>query len=61
MAQPLLGHLDPAFLAIVDELQERLRRLFCVRNRMTIPLSTTGSGGMECCLANLLEPATSTN
>jgi alanine-glyoxylate transaminase/serine-glyoxylate transaminase/serine-pyruvate transaminase len=56
MARPLLGHLDPAFLAIVEEVQERLRGLFGTRNRMTLPLSATGSGGMEACLANLLEP-----
>lgn len=56
MAQPLLGHLDPAFLALVDEAQERLRRVFGTSNPLTIPLSCTGSGGMEACLANLLEP-----
>src|SRR4029450_3786478 len=55
MAQPLLGHLDPAFLVIVDEVQERLRRLFGTRNELTLPLSATGSAGMEACLANLLE------
>jgi alanine-glyoxylate transaminase/serine-glyoxylate transaminase/serine-pyruvate transaminase len=56
LAQPLLGHLDPAFLAIVEELQARLRRLFGTRNELTLPLSATGSAGMEACLANLLEP-----
>ena len=56
LAQPLLGHLDPAFLAVMDEVQERLRRLFGTANRMTLPFSATGSGGMEACLANLLEP-----
>ncbi len=56
LSQPLLGHLDPAFLAVMDEVQERLRRLFGTANRMTLPLSATGSGGMEACLANLLEP-----
>jgi alanine-glyoxylate transaminase/serine-glyoxylate transaminase/serine-pyruvate transaminase len=56
MAQPLLGHLDPAFLALMDETQSRLRRVFATENALTIPLSTTGSGGMEACLANLLEP-----
>jgi alanine-glyoxylate transaminase/serine-glyoxylate transaminase/serine-pyruvate transaminase len=44
LAWPLIGHLDPAFLATLDEVQERLRRLFGTRNRLTIPLSTTGSG-----------------
>ena len=56
MGRPLLGHLDPAFLAILDEVQERLRRLFGTRNALTLPLSAPGSAGMECCLANLLEP-----
>ena len=55
MRQPLLGHLDPAFLEIMDEVQERLRRLFGTANPMTLPLSATGSAGMEACLANLLE------
>jgi alanine-glyoxylate transaminase/serine-glyoxylate transaminase/serine-pyruvate transaminase len=55
-AQPLLGHLDPAFLAILDEVQERLRALFGTANAMTLPLSGTGSAGMEACFANLVEP-----
>jgi alanine-glyoxylate transaminase/serine-glyoxylate transaminase/serine-pyruvate transaminase len=56
LAQPLVGHLDPGFLALVDEVQERLRDLFGTRNRLTIPISATGSAGMEACLVNLLEP-----
>lgn len=56
MAQPLRGHLDPAFLAVMDEVQSRLRRLFGTANAMTLPLSATGSAGMEACLVNLLEP-----
>jgi alanine-glyoxylate transaminase/serine-glyoxylate transaminase/serine-pyruvate transaminase len=55
-ATPLVGHLDPAFLEILDEVQERLRRLFGTRNAMTLPLSGTGSAGMEACFANLVEP-----
>jgi alanine-glyoxylate transaminase/serine-glyoxylate transaminase/serine-pyruvate transaminase len=55
MKQPLLGHLDPAFLEIMDEVQQGLRRLFGTANPMTLPLSATGSAGMEACLANLLE------
>ncbi len=55
MAQPLLGHLDPAFLAIMEEVQGHLRTLFGTNNAMTLPLSATGSAGMEACLANLLE------
>ncbi len=56
LARPLVGHLDPAFLAVLDEVQERLRRLFGTANRLTLPLSATGSAGMEACLVNLLEP-----
>jgi alanine-glyoxylate transaminase/serine-glyoxylate transaminase/serine-pyruvate transaminase len=56
LGQPLLGHLDPAFLAVLDETQDRLRGLFGTGNPFTLPLSATGSGGMEACFANLLEP-----
>jgi alanine-glyoxylate transaminase/serine-glyoxylate transaminase/serine-pyruvate transaminase len=52
----MIGHLDPAFLAVLDEVQERLRSLFGTRNRMTLPLSATGSAGMEACFVNLVEP-----
>jgi alanine-glyoxylate transaminase/serine-glyoxylate transaminase/serine-pyruvate transaminase len=55
MAQPLYGHLDPVFLAILDDVQEQLRALFGTANAMTLPLSGTGSAGMEACLCNLLE------
>jgi len=56
MAESSVGHLDPAFLDCVEELQQRLRRLFGTENRLTIPLSATGSGGMETCFQNLIEP-----
>lgn len=56
LGEPLLGHLDPAFLALADEVQARLRGLFGTANRLTIPLAATGSGGMEACFANLVEP-----
>ena len=56
LALPMLGHLDPHFLAILDRVQEGLRRLFGTQNRMTLPLSGTGSAGMEACLVNLIEP-----
>ena len=55
MATPLVGHLDPAFLRVLDEVQQGLRELFGTRNEMTLPLSATGSAGMEACLVNLLE------
>jgi alanine-glyoxylate transaminase/serine-glyoxylate transaminase/serine-pyruvate transaminase len=56
MSRPLLGHLDPEFLALMDQVQAGLRELFGTRNHFTLPLSATGSAGMEACLANLLEP-----
>jgi len=56
LARPLVGHLDPFFLGVLDAVQAGLRRLFGTGNRMTLPLSGTGSAGMEACLVNLLEP-----
>jgi alanine-glyoxylate transaminase/serine-glyoxylate transaminase/serine-pyruvate transaminase len=56
LAQPMLGHLDPYFLGVLDGVQAGLRRLFGTQNRMTLPLSGTGSAGMEACLVTLLEP-----
>lgn len=56
MSDPLLGHLDPLFLSLMDEVQDLLRYVFETRNRLTIPVSGTGSAGMEAALVNLLEP-----
>lgn len=56
MAQPLAGHLDPAFLELLEEVQANLRTLYGTHNALTLPLSATGSAGMEACLVNLLEP-----
>lgn len=56
LARPVLGHLDPEFLALYGEVGERLRAVFQTANRVTLPVSGTGSAGMECCLVNLLEP-----
>ncbi len=56
MGKPLLGHLDPAFLAIMDETRELLRAVFGTENELTIPVSGTGSSGMEAALVNILEP-----
>jgi alanine-glyoxylate transaminase/serine-glyoxylate transaminase/serine-pyruvate transaminase len=55
MTTPLLGHLDPQFLTIMTETQEMLRQVYQTRNELTIPISATGSAGMETCLVNLLE------
>jgi alanine-glyoxylate transaminase / serine-glyoxylate transaminase / serine-pyruvate transaminase len=56
MARPTVGHLDPQFLAIMDDVNARLRRLFGTANPLTFPISGTGSAGQEAALANLLEP-----
>lgn len=56
MSQGLLGHLDPEFLKITDEIQEMLRTVFGTKNRLTFPVSATGSAGMEACILGLIEP-----
>jgi alanine-glyoxylate transaminase/serine-glyoxylate transaminase/serine-pyruvate transaminase len=56
LAMPVMGHLDPEFLRIMDEVQEMLRFTFQTKNRLTIPVSGTGSAGMEAGLANFIEP-----
>ncbi|MCS6926734.1 MAG: alanine--glyoxylate aminotransferase family protein [Candidatus Binatia bacterium] len=56
MATPLVGHLDPEFLRLMDETKELLRFVFQTQNSLTLPISGTGSAGMETCLVNLLEP-----
>jgi alanine-glyoxylate transaminase/serine-glyoxylate transaminase/serine-pyruvate transaminase len=56
MATPLLGHLDPQFLQLLDEVQEMLRNVFLTKNALTLPMSGTGMSGMETCAVNLLEP-----
>ncbi len=55
-SQPLVGHLDPVFLELMDRVQGDLRRVFGTANRFTMPVSGTGSAGMELCLLNLVEP-----
>src|SRR5262245_26084759 len=56
MAAPLLGHLDPVFLRCMDDVQSLLRYVFETENRVTIPISATGSAGMEAALVNSIEP-----
>ena len=53
--RPVLGHLDPDFLTVLDEIADRLRAVFRTANALTLPISGTGSAGMEACLVNLLE------
>ncbi|MBI3009050.1 MAG: alanine--glyoxylate aminotransferase family protein [Candidatus Omnitrophica bacterium] len=55
MSTPLVGHLDPEFLKIMDEVQELLRYVFQTKNQFTIPVSGTGSAGMETGFVNLIE------
>jgi alanine-glyoxylate transaminase/serine-glyoxylate transaminase/serine-pyruvate transaminase len=55
-ARPVLGHLDPDFLVVLDEIADRLRLVFRTDNALTLPISGTGSAGMEACFVNLLEP-----
>jgi len=56
MSRPLIGHLDPRFIALLDRVKEGLRTVFGTTHPMTLPLSATGSAGMEAALVNLLEP-----
>ncbi|MBL8808891.1 MAG: aminotransferase class V-fold PLP-dependent enzyme, partial [Planctomycetaceae bacterium] len=56
MASPTVGHLDPYFLKVMDEVQSMLRQVFQTTNHMTMAISGTGSAGMETCVVNLIEP-----
>ncbi len=56
LGRPTLGHLDPQFLQLLDEVGDGLRSLFGTENRTTFPVSGTGSAGMEAAMVNLLEP-----
>jgi alanine-glyoxylate transaminase/serine-glyoxylate transaminase/serine-pyruvate transaminase len=56
LATPLVGHLDPAFAALMDETQDLLRYVFQTENRLTLAISGTGSAGMETVVVNLIEP-----
>ncbi len=56
MATPLLGHLDPQFLGVMNDVMDMLRQVFQTENQLTIPMSGTGSAGMETVFVNLIEP-----
>ncbi len=56
LATPLVGHLDPEFLAVMNQVQQLLRYAFQTQNELTIPISGTGSAGMEAALVNFIEP-----
>ena len=55
LAQPAIGHLDPAFVSLMDEVKELLRYAFQTENRLTFPVSGPGSAGMETCFTNMVE------
>lgn len=56
LARPTIGHLDPQFVAMMEELKDLLRYAFRTQNRLTMPVSAPGSAGMETCFVNLVEP-----
>ena len=56
MARPTIGHLDPRFVALMDEVKVLLRHVMRTENPLTFPISAPGSAGMEACLLNLIEP-----
>ena len=56
LSKPTLGHLDPKFISLMDEIKIFLQQIFQTNNELTIPVSGTGSAGMETCFVNLIEP-----
>ena len=56
LSRPTIGHLDPAFVTMMDEVKELLQYAFQTDNALTMPVSAPGSAGMETCFANLVEP-----
>lgn len=56
ISRPLVGHLDPVFVNLMEEVKVMLRAVFQTQNAMTFPISGTGSAGMEFCFVNLIEP-----
>jgi alanine-glyoxylate transaminase/serine-glyoxylate transaminase/serine-pyruvate transaminase len=56
MARSTIGHLDPAFIGMMEEVKEMLKYAFKTENELTMPISAPGSAGMEACFANLVEP-----
>src|SRR5687768_12890085 len=56
LSAPVLGHLDPLFVKMMDEIKAMQRLVFQTGNEMTFPVSGTGSAGMEFCFVNLIEP-----
>ena len=55
-ARPVLGHLDPEFISLLDETNDRLREVWQTKNALTFPISATGSAGMETSFVNFINP-----
>jgi alanine-glyoxylate transaminase/serine-glyoxylate transaminase/serine-pyruvate transaminase len=56
LARPTIGHLDPMFIGLMDDIKRLLQYAFRTRNALTMPVSAPGSAGMECVFVNLVEP-----
>jgi alanine-glyoxylate transaminase/serine-glyoxylate transaminase/serine-pyruvate transaminase len=56
MSRPTIGHLDPAFVTLMDEVKTLLQQTFLTKNKLTMPISAPGSAGMETCFVNMVEP-----
>lgn len=56
LSRPTIGHLDPSFILMMDEVKTMLQYAFQTRNELTMPVSAPGSAGMETCFVNLVEP-----
>ena len=56
LSRPTIGHLDPKFVEMMDEVKALLQYAFQTRNELTMPVSAPGSAGMETCFVNLMEP-----
>jgi len=59
LSRPTIGHLDPVFMEMLNEIRELLQYTFQTRNELTLAMSGTGSAGMETCIVNLVEPGDS--
>ena len=55
-SRPTIGHLDPEFVRMMDEIKVMLQSAFLTNNALTMPISAPGSAGMEACFVNLIEP-----
>lgn len=56
LGRPTIGHLDPQFIGLMDEIKQLLQYAFQTANELTIPISAPGSAGMEACFVNLVAP-----